>query len=77
MNSKIKDNDPEYKRCCDSGLEHLTYEDAKNILDTFDEDLRNQAEYDYSQLSEDLAQDNEAVTAIQSRRKSILTNSII
>ena len=70
MNSKIQGDNPEYKRCHERNfrLEHLTYEDAKNILETFDENLRIQAEYDYSQLSEDLAQDNEAVTAIQSRR---------
>ena len=62
MNSKIKDSQ-EYKRLPDRSikLEHLAYEEAKNIIETFDEGVITQSEYEYHQLSEDLAQDSEDI----------------
>jgi hypothetical protein len=68
LNSKIQDDVPEYKRCHNNRLEHLAYEEAINILETLDESLRTQAEYEYSQLFEDLALDSEDVRMVQAHR---------
>jgi hypothetical protein len=56
----------EYKRFSDGKfkLAHLTYEEAKNIVETLDESLIIQREYEYHQLSEDLARDKEDIKVV-------------
>jgi hypothetical protein len=53
-------------------LEHLAYEEAKNIIETLDEGVITQSEYEYRQLSEDLALDSEDIRMVQAHRKSVL-----
>ena len=64
MNSKIQDDSQEYKRLPNRSikLEHLAYEEAKNIIETLDEGVITQSEYEYHQLSEDLALDSEDIS---------------
>jgi hypothetical protein len=63
LNSKIQYNNQEYKITPDKKIEvdRLTYEEAKNILEALDENLKTQKEYEYHQLSEDLELDSEEV----------------
>jgi hypothetical protein len=63
LSPKTQDDNPEYKSCHKRNFrsEQLTYEEAKNILEAFDENIRNQLEYNNTQLFEDLALDNEDI----------------
>jgi hypothetical protein len=63
----IQDTKEKYKTF-DDKLQQLTYPEAKSILETLDENIRIQAEYGYSQLSEDLILDWEDVTLVQDNR---------
>ena len=51
----------EYKNPDTDFKDHLAYEEAKKIVETMDESLTIQAEYDYNQLSADLALDCEDI----------------
>jgi len=64
LNSK---SSREYKRFTEGKfkLARSTYEEAKNIVETLDESLTIQAEYNYNQFLEDLALDCEDIIVVQ------------
>jgi hypothetical protein len=63
----LESDNQKYKRFHNWNIKlgHLTYEEAEKVIETLDENLITQREYENRRLSEDLARDSEDINAVQ------------